>query len=94
MVGFLKCLFGGGQAAPQAAAASLEYKGYIITPTPMSEGGQFRLCGVITKDIDGEMKEHKFIRADVCQSKEQAIDLAEMKGKQVIDQLGDRLFQS
>lgn len=96
MVGFLKKLGSmfGGEAAPAAPDKQESYEGYTITSTPISESGQFRLCGVITKEIDGEQKEHKFIRADVCQSKDQANDLAMMKGRQMIDQLGDRVFQS
>lgn len=96
MVGFLKRLGSmfGGEAAPAKPDRQESYEGYLIASTPIAEGGQYRLCGVITKDIGGEVQEHKYIRADVCQSKEQADDLAIMKGRQMIDQLGDRVFQS
>ena len=95
MVGFLKKLGSmfSGEAAPAKPDRQESYEGYVIASTPISEGGQFRLCGVITKDVGGEEKTHRYIRADVCQSKDQADDLAIMKGKQMIDQLGDRIFQ-
>ena len=56
---------------------------------PISEGGQFRVHALITKEMDGEMREHKLIRADMCASQQEAADLAIFKSKQMIDQLGD-----
>lgn len=96
MAGFLKkisAMFSGGSVDVQPEQGE-EYEGFMITPAPIAEGGQFRLCGTITKDIGGEQKEHKFIRADVCQSKTQANELALIKGKQMIDQLGERVFNN
>lgn len=96
MVGFLKRLFGGGQggAGAGAEAATEEYEGFVITATPMAEFGQFRLAGSITKEVNGQMQEHKFIRADLFANKDQAEEFAMLKGRQMVDQLGDRVFLS
>ena len=46
---------------PATAFPAEEYQGYTITPTPQSDGGQYRVCGVINK---GEQT-HQFFRADL-----------------------------
>jgi hypothetical protein len=89
---FLKKLFGGG-AGKAEAGASREYKGYVITATPIKEGGQFRLAGMISKEIGGVVKEHRFVRADLFTSKDEAVQFAFMKGELIIDQSGDAIFQ-
>jgi hypothetical protein len=89
---WLRKVFGGGEASP-AAGASREYKGCTITATPIKEGGQFRLAGVISKEIGGVMKEHKFVRADLFTGKDEAIQFAFMKGELIIDQSGEGIFQ-
>lgn len=95
MVGFLKRIFGGGiGGGASAQAATEEYEGFVITSEPISESGQFRLAGTIAKEVNGEMLEHKFIRADQFQSKDQADEFGILKGRQMIDQLGDRVFKT
>lgn len=90
---FLKKLFGGGAAEkPAAPAKKLEHKGFTITATPYKDGGQFQTCGVISKTAGGVNKEHKFIRADRFQSLEEAADFALQKGRQIVDEQGERLF--
>jgi hypothetical protein len=89
---WLKKIFGGGEAAPNAGAAR-EYKGYTITATPIKENGQFRLAGVISKEIGGVMKEHRFVRADLFTGKDEAVQFAFVKGELMIDQSGDAIFQ-
>ncbi len=89
---WLKKIFGGGEAAP-AEGVLREYKGYLITAAPIKEGGQFRLAGVISKEIDGVRKEHRFIRADLFTSKDETVQFAFMKGELIIDQSGDAIFQ-
>lgn len=90
---FLKKLFGGGGVAKEAAPAkSVEHKGFTITATPFKEGGQFQTCGVISKDIGGTRKEHKFIRADRFQSADEAAEFSINKGRQIVDEQGGRLF--
>lgn len=91
---FLRRLFGGGAAAdaPAKPARVAEHEGYVIRATPFQESGQWQTCGMISKDIGGELKEHRFIRADRFPSQEMAADHAIVKAKQIIDQQGDRLF--
>ena len=54
-----------GQPAQTADVTPTEYAGYLIYPEPMAEGGQFRLAGRITKDVDGVLQTHRFIRSDL-----------------------------
>ena len=89
---WLKKIFGGGEASTNAGATR-EYKGYSITATPLKEGGQFRLAGVISKEIGGVRKEHRFVRADLFTSKDEAVQFAFMKGELIIDQSGEAIFQ-
>jgi hypothetical protein len=90
---FLKKLFGGGSATGGAkATARTRHEGYDIAATPISEGGQFRLCAVISREIDGEVKQHKLIRADLFQSADEAAEAAFRKAKLVIAEQGDRMF--
>ena len=70
----------------------VEYNGFLIRTMPMSEGGQFRVCAMISKEIDGEACEHKLVRADVTSSKDEASDISIRKARQMIDERGDRVF--
>lgn len=88
----LKWLFGDKSAAADSAQASVEHEGYTITPTPIAEGGQYRLCGVISKNIDGELREHRLIRADILPTLAVANEFTIRKAKQAINEQGERLF--
>ncbi len=91
---FFKRLFGGGSdgvgAKPHSEA---EYKGFQIVATPQSEGGQYRLQGVISKDIDGEVQTHTLIRADIFPDADQCAEVTMRKARQVIDEQGERIFK-
>ncbi|MEP0961264.1 MAG: HlyU family transcriptional regulator [Roseobacter sp.] len=91
---FFKKLFGGVGNAPEAeATATVEsYEGFRITPTPISEGGTFRISALIEKEIDGDTKQHTLVRADTVQGIEIAQEASIRKAKQVIDEQGDRIF--
>jgi hypothetical protein len=90
----LTALFSGGgrsaSAAPEAEA--VEYKGYRIKPAPYPAKGQFQTAGSIEKDFPEGTKEHKFIRAETHASREDAANFALAKGRQIIDEQGDRMF--
>jgi len=58
----------------------------------MPAGGEHQLAGTVEKEVGGELKTHKFIRADKFSSREEAASVALMKGKQIIDEQGERLF--
>ncbi len=90
MVGFLKKLFGGGEAA--APAEPLSYDGCLIHVKPVQSGGSWRAGGTIVKEVDGEELERIFIRADSFPSENEAREFSVTKAKQIIDQNGALLF--
>ena len=82
-------LFGGGRegdAAKPAASSSVEYQGFTIRAEPYKEAGQYQTAGVITKEVDGVVKEHRFIRADRYASLDDALAFTLAKGRQIIDE--------
>jgi hypothetical protein len=94
---FLKKLFGGGEksgeaSGPAAAKKQLEYNGYVIKATPYKEQGQWQTCGTVSKEVGGDLKEHRFIRADRFSDEDSAADHAILKGQQIVDQSGERMF--
>lgn len=90
---FLKKLFGGGGGDSAAAEAEpVEYKGFSIYPEPINEGSVHRIAARIEKEVDGEVKSQRLIRADTTTSRDEAASISETKARQVIDEQGDRLF--
>ncbi len=90
---FFKKLFGGGGPDAVDGGEPVEHKGYVIRATPYQEGGQYQTCGVISKEIDGETKEHRFVRADRTNSVDEAIAISLRKGQQIVDEQGDTIFK-
>ncbi|RBW46597.1 transcriptional regulator [Psychromonas sp. B3M02] len=91
----LTSLFSGNNNnTPEAAPVeeSTEYKGFTITPAPISEGGQYRLSAAITKQLDNQLQTHTFIRSDVVASRDDCIEMTIRKAKIAIDQMGDSIF--
>ena len=93
----LKRLFGGGGSkseggASPVAGTAVDYQGFTIIPEPIPEDGQFRLAARIEKEIGGETKSHRLVRADVLRDRDEAMDAAVRKAKQMIDEQGARLF--
>ncbi len=93
---FWKKLFGGGSGggsdAPSGPASTAEHKGFTIEARPYAEAGQFQVAGTISKQVGDALKEHRFVRADRFPTQDEAADFALMKGRQIIDQQGDRIF--
>ena len=85
----LSRLFGGGAVA----AEPVEYNGYRIRPAPYPRRGQYQTCGIIEKEVAGERKEHRFVRAETHPSRETAIAFSIAKAKQIIDEQGERIFR-
>jgi len=94
MVAMLKALWGRflGREIAKASGESIEYNGYRIRPAPYRRMGQFQTCGVIEKEVAGEIKQHRFIRAEMHPSREAAAGFSVAKAKQLIDEQGERLF--
>lgn len=93
MAGFFAKLFGGGGGKSAAPEAEVEHEGYTIIATPMTDGGQYRLHGTISKNVDGELKSHTLIRADTFPGKEQCAEATIAKAKQVIAEQGNSIFR-
>ena len=95
MASILKALWqrlvGGGAGGIEAEP--IAYNGYLIRPTPYTRGGGYQTCGVITKEVAGEIQEHRFIRAETHPSLEAATAFSIAKAQQIIDEQGDRLFR-
>lgn len=97
---FLKKLFGinssstsgAGDKTGSGSDAQEVHEGFTIAAEPQKEGGQYRLAGTISKEVDGEMKTHHLIRADVFSDKDEAVQFTIRKAKQVIKEQGERMF--
>lgn len=86
----LSKLFGGG-STPEVEPEI--YKGFMVFPEPIKESAGYRVSARIEKEIDGEMKSHTLIRADVTNSEEQTREISTAKAKTLIDEQGERLFR-
>ena len=92
-----KSLFGGGQGKGAASSAtvtakSVEHDGFRIEAQPYAEAGQYQLAGTISKEIGGVRRQHRFVRADRFATADDAAEYTILKGRQIIDQQGERIF--
>lgn len=87
----LSRLFGSGSGA-LAAPEPETYEGFRILVDPIKEGGGYRLAATIEKEVGGEVKSHRMIRADVFTSEDEAKQFSLAKARQMIDQQGEALF--
>ena len=90
-------LKGGGDAKKSnatVAADPVTYKEVTITPTPLSEGGQFKTAGSISQMVDGVERKTEFIRADNHTTADAAIEHSINKAKQIVDERGTALFDN
>ncbi|KJY83861.1 transcriptional regulator [Vibrio galatheae] len=91
-MGLFSRLFGGAKEQPQTTVEPIEYKGFLIFQEALSEGGQYRIAGRITKQVGEEVKTHRFIRSDVLPSESDANEFMLKKAQMFIDQMGDNIF--
>ncbi len=92
---FWKSLFGGNKfdaISPAKVVREAQHSGFRIEAMPYAEAGQFQVAGLISKEVGGALKQHRFVRADRFGSLEEAADFAIMKGRQIVDQQGERIF--
>ena len=91
---FWKSLLGAGGSivSPSASSPAEDYKGFTIRATPMQMGSEFQLAGEISKQIDGALKVHKFVRADRLGSREDAVTFALAKARLIVDEQGETMF--
>ena len=92
-MGLFSRLFGGKETKQSAEVEPVEYKGFLIYQEAIAEGGQYRIAGRITKEIDGEVKTHRFIRSDVLASQSDADEFMLKKAQMFIAQMGENIFQ-
>ena len=71
---------------------AVEYKGYRIRPAPYRATSGFQTAGTIEKDFAEGVREHRFVRAETHPSRDDAAAFAIQKGRQIVDQQGDRAF--
>ena len=94
--GLMKKLFGGGDVGEDGVdkpiGDAVEHKGCAIQPIVMQKGSQYLTAGIISKVFPGGERAHRFVRADTHSSADQAHEFAIVKGRQIIDEQGDRLF--
>lgn len=81
-------LFGTKKPEPQG----VDHKGFRIFPEPLKDGSEYRLAARIEHGDGDALKFHHLIRADAFTSPEAASDASLAKAKQLIDQMGERLF--
>ncbi|MEI6898124.1 MAG: HlyU family transcriptional regulator [Psychromonas sp.] len=86
---FLKSMF----SVSADTDIAIKYNGFSIVPTPIREGGQFRVAATITKGEGDTLQTHKFIRSDLVGSQSECAEVTIRKAKMTIDQLEDRLFR-
>ena len=94
--GFFSRLMGGGGGADEGTQAprleTVDYNGYRIRPAPYKAASGFQTAGVIEKDFPDGVKEHRFIRSETHPTRDGAAAFAIVKGREIIDQQGDRMF--
>ncbi len=93
---FLKSLFGLGKSSTPKESGpgpSMEYGSFTIEATPFIEAGQYQVCGII-REVGGAERQHRFIRVDKFATREDAVNFTFVKGKQIIEQMGARMFES
>lgn len=77
---------------PEKTVEPSDYKGYLIYPEPLADSGQYRIAGRITKEVDGQVRIHQFIRSDVLSIETDANELMLKKAQMFIDQMGEDMF--
>lgn len=90
----ISSMFSGSGAASTASVSGdpIEYRGFYILPTPIKDGGQWRIAGQITSADQTDERVHHFIRSDLLGSVDDATTLTIRKGQLIIDQMGARIL--
>jgi hypothetical protein len=82
---------GHNEPTEAAPADAVEYKRCRIRAAPYETAGGYQTAGVIEKDFTDGVREHRFVRAEAHPSRDDAAAFGIAKGKQIIDQHGDRV---
>lgn len=82
-----------GQRDTTAVAATETYRGFTIHARPRKDEDGWRVAGRIEHTEGGETRGHDFIRADAFPDQQAAVTVTLRKAQQMIDQMGERLFE-
>ena len=82
----------GGSSGSKTEAEPESFQDFAIYAEPERAEGSYRIAARIEKDIGGELKSHRMIRADTCNSLDEARELSIAKAKMLIEQQGETIF--
>jgi len=89
---FLRRHSGGRRGDTAEAAAQERYAGYEIVARPLRSGGAWQVAGSIRRAGDDSGQSHDFVRADTLATRDEAAQMTLLKGRQLIDERGERLL--
>jgi hypothetical protein len=90
---FWSALFGRGTGTAERVSDPVEHKGFVIRAAPYkNNNGHYQTAGTIAREIGGEHREHRFIRADAHASYDDAVNFTLNKARQIVDLQGERIF--
>ncbi len=81
-----------GSPAEQPQAEPVLHEGFRIFVDPIKESAGFRVAARIEKEIGGEVRTHRMVRADTVSTAEAAAEMTLRKAKSLIDQQGESIF--
>ncbi|MCV2873605.1 HlyU family transcriptional regulator [Defluviimonas sp. WL0050] len=70
----------------------VDHNGFHIFVDPIKESAGFRVAARIEKEIGGEVRTHRMVRADTVATAEAAAEMTLRKAKSLIDQQGESIF--
>jgi hypothetical protein len=91
LAGLLRRLFGKASEADRVTATE-DYDGFEIQATPLRESDGWRVAGRVLWRRDGEVLQYDYVRADSFPSADNATAMTLAKGRQLIDERGQGLF--
>lgn len=89
----LRKLLAGGSDKASGPAARETYEGLEILAWPKAEGQVWRVAGRIQRVGDDEGTVYDYVRADTVGQHDEAVRMSLVKGRQLIDEQGERLLE-
>ncbi len=81
-----------GSSSEKAEAEPVLHDGFRIFVDPIKESAGFRVAARIEKEVGGEVRTHRMVRADTVATEEAAAEMTLRKAKSLIDQQGESIF--
>lgn len=85
-------LVSGSSEEKTLAVEPVIHDGFRILVDPVKESAGFRVAARIEKEIGGEVRTHRMVRADTLSTAEAAAEMTLRKAKALIDQQGESIF--